>query len=223
MSQVDQVIILAAGRGGQADGMAKCLIRHPRTGKTVIDHAITAFQGKKITVVVGFRAIQVMDHYPELNFAINENWVGTGNAASLACALSDEPTYVVQGDVFLSEDLVAELEVIEHDFALTSNRENRIPQAIHGVLDEKQNITSAYQGRIRDQANPELLGLFRVSTPEALDVWRRNSRNHSQMFASTTFPFSEFPIRAHDLSGHEYPEINTPSDYLRLIKESRDQ
>lgn len=61
MTAVHQAIILAAGRGHQVDGMAKVLIRHPATGKSILEHAIEAFAGKRIVVVVGFRAIHVME------------------------------------------------------------------------------------------------------------------------------------------------------------------
>ena len=48
MARVEQAIVLAAGRGNQVDGIAKSLIRHPVTGKTILQHAIEAFAGKKV-------------------------------------------------------------------------------------------------------------------------------------------------------------------------------
>src|ERR1700733_10391945 len=96
---VDNVIILAAGKSLQLDGISKALIRHPATGKTVLDYAVEAFAGKRITVVVGFRAIHIMQNYPRLRFVHNPDWALTNNAMSLGLALGnlpgDEPNYVV--------------------------------------------------------------------------------------------------------------------------------
>src|SRR6188474_1009762 len=100
MTAVNQAIILAAGRGHQVDGMAKVLIRHPTTGRTILEHAVSAFAGKRIVVVVGFRAIQIMESAPGLDYVVNHDWSLTNNAMSLGLALTDEPTYVVSGDIF---------------------------------------------------------------------------------------------------------------------------
>ena len=80
MSKIARAIILAAGRGHQLDGVNKVLIRHPKTGRTILDHAIEAFAGKNVTVVVGFRAIQIMELYPQLDYVLNPEWAVTGNA-----------------------------------------------------------------------------------------------------------------------------------------------
>lgn len=220
-SQVPRrVIVLAAGRGNQADGMAKCLIRHPLSRATVLDHLVAAFAGKRVTVVVGFRAIQVMDHYPQLDFVLNEHWADTGNAMSLALALDDEPTYVVPGDVFLDQSLVEEMDGAGPDLALISTRENRIPTAIHGVLDESGRVTGTYQGAVRDIAHPEMLGLFKMSTPQLLENWKRRSTRDGHRFAALTLPTDTADERvvAHPISTHQYDEVNTPADYLRLIR-----
>ena len=56
----------------------------------------------KITVVIGFGALQIMESYPDLNYVINDNWATTNNAMSLGLALNqiNSPTYVVSGDMF---------------------------------------------------------------------------------------------------------------------------
>ena len=83
MTAVDQAIILAAGRGHQVDGMAKVLIRHPATGKSILEHASRPSAGKRIVVVVGYRAIHVMESAPHLNYVVNHDWALTSNAMSL--------------------------------------------------------------------------------------------------------------------------------------------
>src|SRR5689334_24663780 len=110
--------------------MAKVLIRHPATGKSVLEHAAEAFAGKRVIVVVGFRAVHVMESAPKLEYVINHDWELTSNAMSLGLALNEEPTYVVSGDIFFNRDLVTHLDGLAPNLALTEARENRPLSAI---------------------------------------------------------------------------------------------
>jgi choline kinase len=223
MNVAEQAIILAAGRGAQADGMAKILIRHPATQKTIMDHAIEAFKGKRIIVVVGFRAIQVMEEYPALDYVINNDWAITHNAMSLGLALNDQPTYVVSGDMFLSQELIANLDNNAPNVALVEPRENRTLTAINCVVRDDNTISEAYQGPIRDNADPEAIGLFKVSDDQVLRAWKRLCVRHGNLFAAQTLPFDIAPIYAVPLENHVFDEINTPMDYQRLMLRFREQ
>lgn len=217
---VDRAIILAAGRGHQLDGFTKVLLKHPRTGRTVLDHALDAFSGKTVTVVVGFRAIQVMEQYPHLDYVINHDWAITNNAHSLALALTDKPTFVVSGDTFFSRDLIAELDAGDPNLVLTEARENRTLSAIHCELTAAGRVASTYQGPVRAVRDPEALGLFKISDPEALRQWKRRSIQHANMFVGQTLPCELVDLAAVDLGRYDYDEINTPADYLRLIEKT---
>lgn len=221
MSSVDKAIILAAGRGNQADGIAKALIRHPVTGKTILDHAIEAFAGKRIVVVVGFRAIQIMESHPEVDYVINHEWAITNNAMSLGLALDDEPAYVVSGDIFFEPELIRHLDELGPDLALTENRENRTLTAIHCVLREDRSVSSTYQGPVQDMAHPEAIGLFKVSTNGLLRQWKRLCIKHGNLFVGQTIPCHDGQVLAVDKGDAVFDEINTPADYWRLIERTR--
>lgn len=221
MSGVKRAIILAAGRGNQVDGMAKVLVRHPATGKTILEHAMEAFEGKHLTVVVGFRAIQVMESAPHLDYVINHDWALTNNAMSLGLALTDAPTYVVSGDIFFDRALIEHLDAQGPDLALTQARENRTLSAVHCVLQGEGTIAETYQGPIRDVSHPEALGLFKISTPALLTRWKRQSIAHGNLFAGQTLPCDVAPVHSASLGDFTFNEINTPSDYLRLLERSR--
>ncbi|WP_446810840.1 NTP transferase domain-containing protein [Methylomonas sp. 2BW1-5-20] len=214
---VNKAIILAAGQGFQLDGVNKVLVRHPETGKTILDHALEAFEGKDITVVVGFRAIQIMESYPRLNFVINPDWALTNNAMSLGLALTEEPTYVVSGDIFFSKSLISMLDAAPENLALTENRENRSLTAIHCVTNTSGLICETYQGPIRNIEHPEAIGLFKISEPKTLQEWRRLCIRHGNLFAGQILPCHHAPIHSQLLGSHAFEEINTPADYLRLI------
>lgn len=220
-TNTEQVIILAAGKSLQLDGISKALLRHPVTGKTILDYAIAAFAGKRITVVVGFRAIQIMQAYPQLNFVYNPDWALTNNAMSLALALNDQPTYVLSGDIFLAPELIQRLDNMAADLVLTSAREKRSLTAIHCVLGPEQQIIETYQGPVRSMAHPESVGLFKISSPAVLREWQRRCFAHANLFAGQLLPCELSVIGAAELRDEFYFEINTPTDYMQLIAESR--
>lgn len=221
MPTVNQAIILAAGRGNQVDGMAKVLIRHPATGRSILQHAVEAFAGKRIVVVVGFRAISIMESAPQLDYVINHDWSLTNNAMSLGLALGEEPTYVVSGDIFFDRSLIAHLDSLGPNLALTEARENRSLTAVHCVLREDQSIAETYQGPVRDNAHPEAIGLFKISCPDILRRWKRLSIAHGNLFVGQTLPCDGTPVLIAPRGEFAFHEVNTPTDYLRLIDQGR--
>ncbi len=221
MSKVNRVIILAAGKSLQLDGISKALIRHPVSGRTILEYAISAFTGKRITVVVGFRAIQIMQAYPQLDYAHNPDWALTNNAMSLALALDDQPAYVVSGDIFIAPELIQRLDSGAPDLVLVSDREKRSLSAIHCVIDEQQQLIETYQGPVRSMTHPESVGIFKISSPEILRAWRRRCTEHSNLFVGQLLPCDQAPIGIEKLGDELFFEVNTPTDYLELIQASR--
>lgn len=216
-----RVIILAAGKSQQLDGISKALIRHPGTGRTVLDYAIDAFAGKRVTVVVGFRAIHIMQNHPALHYVHNPDWALTNNAMSLGLALDDEPTYVLSGDIFVERALVERLDRDAPDLALTSDREKRSLTAIHCITTREGSITETYQGPVRDMAHPESVGLFKISSPALLRTWQRRCLQHANLFAGQLLPCQEGPIQSVPLQDELFHEVNTPCDYIELLEACR--
>lgn len=221
MRRVDRVIVLAAGRGHQLDGATKVLIRHPATGRTILDHLMDAFSGKRITVVVGFRAIQIMEQYPKLDYVINHDWAVTNNAMSLGLALDGEPTYVASGDIFFDRALVQELDEAAPNLALTELRDNRTLTAIHCVLRDDGSLAETYQGPVKDIRHPEAIGLFKITDDELLRRWKHRSIRHGNLFVGQTLPCEDGVIMAVPRKDHPFVEINTPADYLRFLEQQR--
>lgn len=219
--RVEQVIILAAGKSLQLDGVSKLLVRHPHTGKTILDYAIEAFPGKHLIVVVGYKAIDIMQRYPQLDFVYNPDWALTNNAMSLALALNDKPTYVLSGDIFVSSNLIQRLEQCTGDIILTSYREKRSLTAIHCIIDSNGFVTETYQGPLKSMSHPESVGLFKICTPKYLREWQRRCFLHSNLFAGQLLPYDFSGIQPVELENELFFEINTPADYINLIEESR--
>lgn len=219
---VENAIILAAGRSLQLDGKNKVLIRHPKTRKTILDYAIDAFHGKKITVVIGFGALQIMESYPDLNYVINDNWATTNNAMSLGLALNqiNSPTYVVSGDMFFSPKLINEMDHAEGNLVLTHQRHNRMLTSIHCDVNRHGIVEETYLGPIRAAEHPEAMGLFKVSDMALLSQWHKQCLRYGNLYAAQTLPCQKTTaLYAHDLGEHAFNEINTLADYWRLMQE----
>lgn len=214
-----RAIILAAGQGVVLDGMIKCLIRHPSDGRPLLEHALDAFAGLQVTVVVGYRAVEIMQSYPRLHYVFNEEWAVTNSAYSLALALDSEPCLVVSGDIFFRHSLVRHLLASPEDAALTSSRENRGLTAIHSI-EEGGRLMQTYMGPLRSPEHDELLGLYKCSDPGLLRRWKEDSLHHGNLFNGQTLPVGGegAPVRRMRLpEGELFHEINTVSDYMRFM------
>jgi len=214
-----RVIILAAGQGFKLDGFNKLLIKHPETGKRIIDTYIEAFHGKDITVVTGYRAINIMHNYPKLNYIHNPDWAVTNNSYSLALALDDSPCYVISDDLIITSDLIKMLDNAPQDCVLTEVRENRTLTAVNCVVNhDDKTIKNIYQGSLREQIDPEAIGIYKISDADVLRSWKRNCVEHGNLFAGQNLPLNiGKQIYSCDIGACSLSEVNTPMDYIRLI------
>jgi choline kinase len=185
-----------------------------------LEQAVRAFAGKRVVVVVGFRAVQVMESAPQLDYVINHDWSLTNNAMSLGLALNDEPTYVVSGDIFFERELIERLDALGPNLVLTDPRENRSLTAVHCVLREDQSIAETYQGPMRSASHPEAIGLFKISDSDLLRRWKRLCVAHGNLFVGQTLPCDGVSIASASRGESEFSEVNTPNDYLRLKERS---
>ena len=217
---VERAIILAAGHEVHLDGMCKSMLRHPATGKTIIQSAVEAFEGKHVSVVVGYKATEIMQSYPQLDYIYNPDWAISNNALSLSLALDERPTYVVSGDIFFGKSLIMELDQVAPNVVLCEARENRSLTAVHCMF-EDQVLVETYHGPVRDHDHPEAIGLFKVSSAPVLSLWKRHCQRHSNLFVGETLPCELAQIHRHDVGKHAFCEINTHNDYLNLLRETK--
>jgi len=213
-----RVIVLAAGQGFQLDGFNKLLIRDPIDNKLIIEKYRDAFDGMDITIVLGYRAINVMNTYQDFNYIYNSDWAVTNNSYSLNLSLNEEPCYVVSGDLFIEPELIKMLEDSGPNLVLTQNRASRSLNALNVSSDNNGNIKELYQGKLREANDPEAIGIFKISAPEILKKWRRNCREYGNLFVGQNLPYDlKSPILSVDIQDQRLDEINTPLDYIRLI------
>jgi choline kinase len=210
-----RLIILAAGQGFKLDGFNKILLKDPKTRKTILDYYIEYFSDHKITMVVGYKSITIMNEYPQIEYIFNEEWRLKGNSHSLALALNEEPCIVLPSDLFFDKNLAELIKKAPKNMGLVDNTENRSSQALNCHVENKK-IKNIYGGKPK-MNDPELMGVFKVTNKEILRKWKRNCLKFDNIFIGKNLPIKEFDIYAVEKREHLLYEINTPSDYINFI------
>lgn len=213
-----RTIILAAGQGFNLDGCIKLLIKDPKTGGTFFDHYLELFRETDITVVVGYKAIEIMQKYPNLHYVYNHDWKVTNNSYSLGLALNDESCFVVSCDLFFGQEIVKLLFDAEPNCILTDNSDNRQLNSLNCSIPKENTISEIYQGPVRSKTDPEAIGVYKISDKHLLNVWKKQCIEHGNLFAGQNLGFDICPIYSVDKGKHAFHEVNTVMDYMRLIE-----
>ena len=215
-----RAIILAAGESMLLDGFPKLLVKNPSTNKTILDNYLEIFEGMEITIVVGYKAMEVINQYPKLNYVYNPHWATTNNSGSLSLALNHEPCIVVSDDIFFKKELINQIINYDGDVVLTSINESRSSTSLNCTTDDSK-ITELYKGPIKNVSDPEAMGLYKISSTEVLKKWGKNCMRYPNFLIGENLPINESDIRYFNLGDNYFYEINTIYDYLRFIDEDK--
>lgn len=96
-------VILAAGKGTRMKS-SKNKVMHSLIDRPILGYPIAALEkagADRIVIVAGYQAQSLMDAYPQMEFALQKEQLGTGHAVMQCRMLEDEPgcTLVMNGDV----------------------------------------------------------------------------------------------------------------------------
>ena len=209
-----KLIVLAAGDSFAIDGYNKLMIRDPISRKTILELYQEIFDVDQIEIVVGYKAVELMNHYPQFTYHYNVKWQTTGNAFSLSLALSDEPCYVISSD-FILDPRVIDYIKRDDNFAVVRYLENRNLAALNASV-EGDILRGVYRGRSQNN-DPELTGLFKISDPDILVEWKSACLQEPESFAGECLPLTKYAIPAQAVPPELLTEINVPEDYINLI------
>lgn len=214
-----RLIILAAGQGYKLDNFNKILIKDPVTGKTLLERYLQLFSQYEITIVLGYKAIEVMNQFPSnlfpINYIYNHEWKTTKNSSSLALALDDKPCVIISGDLFFDEKMV-ELISKGTDTIFVHKQQNKTTD-IRCKCDKNDRVTSIYWSKEYDN-DYETLGIFKIMTPKILKEWKNNCIKNKDKFVAQNLPYTKFPFHIIDKKDIFFHEINTHQDYIRLME-----
>lgn len=217
-----RLIILAAGQGFKLDGFNKLLIKDPRTNEILLKRYKNLFNDYEITIVTGYKAIEIMSEDPNLNYVHNNQWRITGNSYSLSLALDERPCVVISSDFIFDKNMVEFIENAPENSVFVKHLENK---GINTVRCKVKNsiVQSMYMGEQKDYYHPEAIGIFKISDPKILKEWKKNCSINKNVFAGINLPVENNKIFAVDKGDRFFHEINTHLDYLNLIKKIKER
>lgn len=209
-----RAIILAAGQGFKMDGFNKIMLKDPKDSKTILQKYIDIFGKDNITVVVGYNATSIMNEYPELDYVYNQKWRTTGSSYSLSLALNGKPCFVLSSDLIMDKEIISMMD--KDNCVLVGDTENRTPSSINCTLKEGK-IVKMKIGEGREDG-PEMLGIIKITDNDILHDWKKACQDNPSTFAGLNLPFQEHDILAINKKNRFLHEINTPLDYINLLK-----
>lgn len=147
-----QVCILAAGMGTRLGRPFPKPLTELVTGKSIMDQQVDNlrdFFGKdlRITVVVGFKHDLIMERFPEVLFAYNENYDQTNTSKSLLRALGVSHA---GGVLWLNGDVVFDPRLLETLRPLIDAEQTFVCVNTEAVGDEEVKYNVDAQGFIRE-------------------------------------------------------------------------
>ena len=212
-----KAIILAAGQSLLLDGFNKLLIKDPLTNINIIDNYIDIFGYENITVVVGFRAVEIMSQYPNLNYIYNSDWAITNNSGSLALIDDIHPSFILSSDFFINQSLIKDMASAGDNLILTANRESRSASSLNCKASFGK-VNGVYRGRVKSLTDPECMGVIKVSDVGLMASWIKKCRKNKEKFVAENLEYdSPIAIENFDLGDELFFEINKVGDYINFI------
>lgn len=210
-----RLIILAAGDSSSLDGFNKLLLVHPVYKKPMIEVYAEYFEASDITLVTGYKSLEVMSRYPEYNYVYNSKWNSTGNAFSLGLALDDNPSIIVSSDLFMTREVIQRILQNTENMAVVKRTENKRKSGLFCDISDNiiTNVMSAGEGH----SDLELCGLFMMFKKEVLREWRRKCFLNPQKFAGEVLPLFE-EITPLQVTTNDLYEINNTEEYIVRIR-----
>ncbi|MFK0071726.1 phosphocholine cytidylyltransferase family protein [Arthrobacter woluwensis] len=224
-----QTIILAAGMG------TRLARPHPKSmtelsdGRTIMHQQLGNLEnvfGRKlrVSIVVGYKLEQIMEHAPHVSFVYNENYDQTNTSKSLLKALRASHK---GGVLWMNGDVVFDPRILEELKPLIKADQSFVTVDVSSVSDEEVKYTVNDQGFIvslskevaQDQALGEAVGINYVSQRDKKKLIKRLSQVAEQDYFERGIEWTIdkdgvnwLPV---DISQYYAVEIDFPEDLDR--------
>ncbi len=240
LNEINQVIILAAGRSRRMEDLSKqepkCLL--PYKGERVLQRLVRQLEENrisKIVITIGYRADimrQLFENDEVVTLVENKFYEEDVNIYSMQLALSqiDGPYVIFEADTILEDSLVKY--IVGQDFEGKSvwfTQGLFSPSQYGGILRSDKygkitdiRIVSAYQDKFKQYS--KLTGVMRVGPNEA-ELFKALINKYAattvkQYFFNTWIEnLRLLPCEEADVSMFEFYTFNTPEEYYQAISE----
>lgn len=165
---MNHAIVLAAGKGTRMKSDQN-KVMHTLLDRPILAYPIEALKEagiERILIVAGWKAESLIEAFPDMEFAIQEQQLGTGHAVMQCTALENEKgkTLIINGDVpYIQPETIQNLLEASQDTSLT---------LLSAVLDD-----GASYGRIVRDEDGEFLSIVEAKdcTPEQKKICEINA------------------------------------------------
>ncbi|MDL0118496.1 sugar phosphate nucleotidyltransferase [Halobacterium salinarum] len=223
-----QAVVIAAGQGTRmgplTDGLSKPML--PIGGQPIVEHVLdeVAPYVEEFVVVVGYEASQITEHFGDehhgvpIEYVTQDEQLGTAHAIQQAQPHIDEAFLALNGDVYLTPELVADLAAAEITAMAVKPVED--PRS-YGVVDiDDSQITSIVEKPDDPPTNLANLGLYRF-TPEIfkyIDETERSERGEYEITDSLQHALDDGqPVTAVEYDG-PWLDIGRPWELLEATE-----
>ena len=217
MKNLNNILVLAAGRGLSMDGIHKLKLLVPNTEDTIKSHIENNFPGK-LSLVAGYRAAELISEWPELDFFYNNRWFETGSSESARLgleALSDSlPVTIMPCDIIFSEKASKIINSCDSDSIFLVNTENRSINALNVIVNGEK-IVDCYRGPKKDGSHLEATGISKIFSQKKLEIIADDCSQNPNNFFIETIIKSSCEFNWVDIT-NEVSEINTTEEYFEL-------
>jgi len=211
------LIILSAGMSNEVDGFPKLKLRYKNEELNILDKYLTISKNITPKIIIGYNALSIINSYPNLNFIINNDWMNTGSAGSLALGLSNESVVILPCDLFLSDKVLNYItENITGDYIISLKKENKRKNSLSVNSDGV--VKDIYRGKSKTN-DSELTNIYVFNNKQIINEWKRRCSLNNKGYAGEFLPFDLFEIKNIIFEEKEIYEVNTVHDYLAYLEE----
>jgi UDP-N-acetylglucosamine diphosphorylase/glucosamine-1-phosphate N-acetyltransferase len=223
-----QAVVIAAGQGTRmgplTDGLPKPML--PIGGKPIVEHVLdeVAPHVDEFVVVVGYEASQITEYFGDdhhgipIKYVTQDEQLGTAHAIQQAEPHIDEAFLALNGDVYLTPELVADLAAAETTAMAVMSVED--PRS-YGVVDiDNSQVTSIVEKPDDPPTDLANLGLYRFTPDifEYIDETERSERGEYEITDSLQHALDDGqPITAVEYDG-PWLDIGRPWELLEATE-----
>ena len=217
-----QAVVIAAGRGTRMGPLTETRPKPllPVAGRPIIEHVVEAAAAHvdEFVIVVGYRDEQLRErlgtyHGAPITYVEQPEPHGTAHAIAQARPHLDDAFLTLNGDVYITEDVVVQL-VDATGTALAVQRVSN-PSAYGVVEHDNTHVTGIVEKPQHPPSNLANLGLYRF-TPEifpAIEATPRSDRGEYEITTSLTHLLKNHTVQAVTYNG-PWMDIGRPWDLL---------
>lgn len=224
-----QAVILAAGLGTRLARPHPKPLTHLNDGRTILQQQVDNLRlvfGRKLrlTIVVGYKLNQIMEHVPDVSFVYNENFDQTNTSKSLLRALKNTTK---GGVLWLNGDVVFDPRLLDLIKPYMTSDQSAIAVNDASVIDEEMKYTIDAHGYVDklskgipvEIARGEAVGINYISKKDKKKLINRleevSEQDYFERAMEKTIDLDRVSYQPINISKYLAIEIDCPQDLVR--------